>query len=217
MAANKINYLLIGYMIFFGISACAEKESPENATIANVAADKGSERSEILSRSSVLPGDPARINGERLLKSTASVVGSSGLIAPRAYEFLKAEDFDRKVNNLAIEGRATPGASVAAFELEQTLGDLAVAVDPQAQLGPVACNGDVCVASLDSHMDSAQWEEWKAEFGKSKGPARSATIYSTARNGDGSVNYRIMLVTKPNTHGVSIPFREIPVNSKQKS
>lgn len=143
-------------------------------------------------------------------KSTADLVTSGGVNTIRAYAVLDASDFEETISKVAAEGADVPSAVEATFVLQKSLAGLASAIDPEARIGRVACNGEVCVASVQSSMGRAQWEAWKGEFARTEFPNRSATIYSTLRLQDGSTAYRMLLITKPGSNGVNIPFRSIP-------
>lgn len=156
--------------------------------------------------------EPARHDRREVVpqKSTAGVIRASGVNADGAYEFLDAPNFDERLRQVAAEGAGVPGTAEANVGLQRSLAGLAAAIDPQADIGRVACNGEVCVTSVKSRMDKAQWETWKAEFSKTKTPQRSATFYSPVRLADGSTSYRVLMVTKPGPRGINIPFRSIP-------
>lgn len=212
---RRILWWMVWAAIATGTASCAEDgratsepamASPHGASSARPSQEAEPSATSAPTRADgqvVAAGKPTRL-------STFGIVGAGGPNTASAYAFLDSPSFDDLSRKVSAEGARSASAVEATYGLQQTLSNLAAAIDPQAQLGQVACNEEVCVTSIQSRMDQAQWETWKSEFAKTGTPKRSATIYSPRKLADGSSQVRVMLVTKAGSSGVAIPFNSIP-------
>jgi hypothetical protein len=203
----------LGVAIALLMAACSDSahpvgrasgETPQPLSIGDLADSKGTEAETKVDAD----GAPAQLRTPT--KSTDAVVSTAGFNAARAADLLDSKDFGQRVRQIAAEGGRVPGAADATLSVQKSLASLAAAIDPEASVGPAACNGDVCVASVQSKMDKAQWDTWRAELAKMPEPKRSATMYSPVRMPDGSKVYRMLMVTKSGSSGIDIPFHSIP-------
>lgn len=196
--------------LFLLVAACSDEPSALSHAAAVTSTDEPTtvESSSIAAQTAA--SRTSAVASASATKSTGGVVTASGFNAIGASNLLSAKDFDQRVHQIAVEGARVPGAADATLSVQKSLAGLAAVIDPNARIGATACNGDVCVASFQSGMDEAQWETWRAEFAKISEPERSATMYSPVRMPDGSKIYRMLMVTKPGSSGVNVPFHSLP-------